>query len=131
MRPTDGPPKRGGTLKIAGGTVTTPHFDLHQGATVHPLTHLYNNLVRKDIPSGFRAAHSGPGRSWEVSSDGKAYTFTLRDGVKFHDGTPFTSDDVVATFNRFITPPPGTTISVRSQVDMLQKVEGSNPTPRA
>src|SRR6478735_1107831 len=33
MRPTDGTPKRGGTLRIAGGTVTTPHFDLHQGAT--------------------------------------------------------------------------------------------------
>ena len=50
MRPTDGTPKRGGTLRIAGGTVTTPHFDLHQGATAHPLTQIYNNLVRKDIP---------------------------------------------------------------------------------
>ena len=54
MRPTDGTPKRGGTLQIAGGTTTSPHFDLHQGATVHPLTHVYNNLVRKDLTDGFR-----------------------------------------------------------------------------
>lgn len=34
---------------------------------------------------------------WEVSSDGKTYTFFLRPSVKWHDGTAFTSDDVVAT----------------------------------
>jgi peptide/nickel transport system substrate-binding protein len=127
MRPVEGPPKRGGTLRIAGGTVTTPHFDLHQGATAHPLTQLYNNLVRKDIPSGFKQLIPDLAERWEVSSDGKAYTFFLRGGVKWHDGTPFTADDVVATFERFITPPAGTTITVRSQVDMLQKVEKLEP----
>ena len=88
MRPTEGPPKRGGILRIAGGTVTTPHFDLHQGATAHPLTQLYNNLVRKDIPSGFKQLIPDLAERWEVSSDGKAYTFFLRNGVKWHDGTP-------------------------------------------
>jgi peptide/nickel transport system substrate-binding protein len=123
MRPLEGPPKRGGILKIAGGTVTTPHFDLHQGATAHPLTQIYNNLVRKDIPSGFRQLIPDLAESWEVSSDGKTYTFHLRNGVKWHDGSPFTADDVIATFQRFIQPPPGTTITVRSQVDMLQTVD--------
>ena len=127
MRPIEGPPKRGGILKIAGGTVTTPHFDLHQGATAHPLTQLYNNLVRKDIPSGFRQLIPDLAESWEVSSDGKTYTFHLRNGVKWHDGSPFTADDVIATFQRFITPPSGTTITVRSQVDMLQNVEKVDP----
>jgi peptide/nickel transport system substrate-binding protein len=127
MRPIEGPPKRGGILKIAGGTVTTPHFDLHQGATAHPLTQLYNNLVRKDIPSGFRQLVPDLAESWEVSSDGKTYTFHLRNGVKWHDGSPFTADDVIATFQRFITPPSGTTITVRSQVDMLQNVEKVDP----
>src|SRR5262245_42255757 len=87
MRPIEGPPKRGGILKIAGGTVTTPHFDLHQGATAHPLTQLYNNLVRKDIPSGFRQLIPDLAESWEVSSDGKTYMFHLRNGVKWHDGS--------------------------------------------
>ena len=38
--------------------------------------------------------------SWTVSDDGLTYTFTLADGVTFHDGSPFTSADVVYTFNR-------------------------------
>jgi peptide/nickel transport system substrate-binding protein len=35
---------------------------------------------------------------WEVSDDGLEYTFNLREGVVFHDGTPFNAEDVVATF---------------------------------
>ena len=34
---------------------------------------------------------------WEISDDGLVYTFTIRDGVVFHDGTPMTIDDVVAS----------------------------------
>ena len=38
---------------------------------------------------------------WEVSEDGLTYTFTLRDGLMFHDGTPVTGADVVASLNRW------------------------------
>ena len=38
---------------------------------------------------------------WTVSEDRKIYTFTLRDGLKFHDGSPVTSKDVVASMNRW------------------------------
>src|SRR3954465_5546827 len=34
---------------------------------------------------------------WDVSPDGKMYTFHLRSGVRFHDGTPFTAKHVVAS----------------------------------
>jgi len=127
MRPSDGTPKRGGTLRIAGGTTTSPHFDLHQGATVHPLTHVYNNLVRKDLTDGFRTMIPDLATKWEVSSDKLSYTFALRDGVKFHDGTPFTSADVVATFNRILNPPQGVASVFRSQLEMVDRVEAPDP----
>jgi peptide/nickel transport system substrate-binding protein len=38
--------------------------------------------------------------SWEISEDGSVYTFRLRQGVKFHDGTDFTADDVKFTLDR-------------------------------
>ncbi|MCX8070813.1 MAG: ABC transporter substrate-binding protein [Thermodesulfovibrionales bacterium] len=37
--------------------------------------------------------------SWQISKDGKEITFHLRKDVKWHDGSPFTVDDVIATFN--------------------------------
>lgn len=39
--------------------------------------------------------------SWSVSDDGKTYTFTLRDGLKWHDGTPVTAEDCVASIQRW------------------------------
>jgi len=36
--------------------------------------------------------------AWEIGEDGLTYTFTLRQGVTFHNGEPFTADDVVATW---------------------------------
>ncbi|MGE0723784.1 MAG: ABC transporter substrate-binding protein [Alphaproteobacteria bacterium] len=38
---------------------------------------------------------------WTVSQDRKAYSFTLRDGLKFHDGTPVTTKDVIASLKRW------------------------------
>lgn len=45
--------------------------------------------------------------SWEISEDGKTYTFTLRDGLKFHDGAPVTAADAVASLKRWGVRDPG------------------------
>lgn len=42
--------------------------------------------------------------SWQISNGGKTYTFTLRKGLKFGDGTPISADDVVWSFNRAFSP---------------------------
>ncbi len=44
----------------------------------------------------------GLAKSWTVSSDGLTYTFKLQNGVKWHDGKPFTSADVVFTVAKFL-----------------------------
>src|SRR5512146_3436417 len=48
----------------------------------------------------------GPGlaESWSISPDGKVYTFKLRRGVKFHDGTPMNARAVAADLDRAINP---------------------------
>lgn len=43
-------------------------------------------------------------KSWKVSKDGKIWTFYLRKDVKWHDGHPFTAEDVVFTFNAILDP---------------------------
>lgn len=43
-------------------------------------------------------------KSWAVSSDGKVWTFKLRQDVKWHDGVPFTAADVIFTFNAILNP---------------------------
>ena len=43
--------------------------------------------------------------SWTISTDGLVYTFTLRDGIRFHDGRPITTDDVVWSIQRAVSHP--------------------------
>ena len=54
------------------------------------LTHINTDLV----------AEGDLAEDWSVSDDGKEYTFKLREGVTFHNGDPFTAEDVVFTYNR-------------------------------
>ncbi|QKS73082.1 ABC transporter substrate-binding protein [Paenalkalicoccus suaedae] len=46
----------------------------------------------------------GLATEWDVSEDGLTYTFTLREGVSFHDGTPFNADAVKLNFERWADP---------------------------
>ncbi len=62
---------------------------------------VYNGLIRydKDIkPEGELAER------WEISNDGKTITFFLRKGVKWHDGEPFTAQDVLFTYKTMVDP---------------------------
>ena len=44
----------------------------------------------------------GLAKSWSISPDGKVYTFELQSGVKWHDGKPFSADDVVFSVDKFL-----------------------------
>ena len=49
----------------------------------------------------------GIATNWELSSDGLTWTYTIRDGVKFHDGTDLTAEDVLWTFQHYFGPDSG------------------------
>ena len=96
-------PKAGGTLVI--GTEADP-------ASLDPLrigsyaerqyaNAIFDTLLEIDA-AGKVVPHLAT--SWQVSADGKTYTLKLREGVKFHDGTPFDADAVVFNLNRVRDP---------------------------
>ncbi len=62
---------------------------------------IFGNLVRQDQNLNIQPNGAA---SWETSNGGRVYTFTLRSGLKFADGTPVTSADVVYTLNRAFAP---------------------------
>ncbi len=101
--------KRGGVLRY--GTLSAPaHFDVHQSGTIANLGTqgcMYDNLIRRDPRDSGQAIIPDLAHSWDITKDGKTYTFFLRKGVKFHDGGDFTAEDVKATFQRIIFPPQG------------------------
>lgn len=47
----------------------------------------------------------GLARSWDISADGKTYTFHLQEGVRFHDGTAFDANAVVFSIGRMMKEP--------------------------
>ncbi len=63
---------------------------------------LYDTLVRFK-PNSFDL-DPGLATSWDMSGDGLLYTFKLRQGVKFHDGTDFNADAVKFTYDRLLDP---------------------------
>ncbi|MBX3015984.1 MAG: ABC transporter substrate-binding protein [Caldilineaceae bacterium] len=121
MRPS-GTPKPGGTLRAAFG-VTTAHYDMHQGGSASVLCQVYSTLVRRNLVDGLRTVIPDLAESWEVTEDGLTYTFALRQGVTFHDGTPFTAEDVVASFERILNPPEGIVIPIRADLEMVDSIE--------
>ena len=60
---------------------------------------------------------------WTVSADGLEWTFNLREGVTWHNGDPFTADDVVFTYNRSKDPQQSIHSGVLTNVTDVQKVD--------
>ena len=105
---------------------TAAHFDLAQGSTA-PTNRLYSKLLRRDPADGYHTIITDLATSVDVSADSKVYTFKLRDGVKFHDGTPFTSADVVASMKRQIEPPQGVIPTFKAIMGPITAIDAIDP----
>ncbi|MGJ7911603.1 ABC transporter substrate-binding protein [Neobacillus sp. LXY-1] len=71
-----------------------------EGETFKVTDNIFENLVNYGDQD--TTIHPGLAESWEVSADSLTYTFKLRQGVKFHDGTAFNAEAVVFNFNRWM-----------------------------
>ena len=97
-------PKQGGVLRIYHRD-SPGSASIHEGATYSinaPFMPVFNNLViyKQDVPqNSMDFIVPDLAESWVWSADRKTLTFRLRQGVKWHDGKPFTSADVKCTFN--------------------------------
>ena len=77
------------------------------------LTHINRELV----------AQGDLAESWEISADGKEYTFKLREGVTYHNGDKFSADDVLFTYNRSKDPKKSIHSRVLANVKSLEKID--------
>jgi peptide/nickel transport system substrate-binding protein len=97
----DGKPVSGGTVIAALNSTTIPNLNTQMTSSVPP-------LFAADVwADGLMTYDSEANRvprlatRWEISEDGKTYTFHIREGVKWSDGKPFTAADVAFTLEAF------------------------------
>ena len=127
-------PKSGGTLTYMIPADAPPSFDGHREttyATVHSAAPFYSTLIRinpEDPSSATDFVCDLCAQLPKPTGDGKTYTFEIRDGVKFHDGSPLTAADVAASWNAIIHPPEGVTSAREAYFVMVDTVDAPGPT---
>ncbi|WP_460449656.1 ABC transporter substrate-binding protein [Alsobacter sp. SYSU BS001988] len=116
-------PKKGGVAQV----IVTPEPPMlmqglnQTGPTNMIAGNIYESMLRFDdklqpMPS--------LAKSWKVSDDSKVFTFTLQDDVKWHDGKPFSADDVVFTLDKFLREVhPRWRPIVNTQVEKIEKTD--------
>ena len=126
-------PKRGGTLTFMIPADAPPSFDGHQEGTfamLHATAPFYSTLTRVNPENPSSTTDFVCDLCTDMpqpADDGRTYTFKLRDGVKFHDGTPLTSADVKASWESIIHPQEGVLSPRESYYMMVDKVEAPDP----
>ena len=96
-------PVKGGTLTV-GIYQEPPTLDPHVSGSAtagRVMRHIFDSLVYQSSPGKFEP---GLATSWESADAGRTWTFKLRQGVTFHDGTPFNAQSVKFSFDRIADP---------------------------
>jgi peptide/nickel transport system substrate-binding protein len=134
-----GDPVRGGSL-VYGRQSITENFNslkiVNGNGDIFANNLIFNGLVRTD-PKGSDRIEGAVADEWEVSDDGKSYTFHIRPGIKFSNGQPVTADDVKFSLDRFGDPKINQTLTAvavgykSSTVvdDETVRVDLTNPVP--
>jgi peptide/nickel transport system substrate-binding protein len=117
-------PRAGGELVFAVGE-TPPSYDGHRETTfamLHPIAPHYSTLLRFD-PQNYPKIVGDVAESWQISKDALTYTFKIRKGIKFHDGSELTARDIKATYDKIIFPSQGVASARQASYDLVKKIE--------
>src|SRR5580658_5936675 len=131
----DETPKDGGTLTYMIPADAPPSFDGHREetyATIHSVSPFYSTLIRVNPENPSSTTDFACDLCTEMpqpTDDGKTYTFKIRTGVTFQDGSPLTADDVAASWNEITFPPEGVLSARGSDYrDLIDKIEAPDAT---
>src|ERR671936_906201 len=125
--------RRGGTLTYTIPADAPPSFDGHREGTfamLHATAPFYSVLIRVNPENPSSTTDFVCDLCTEMpkpTDDGKTYTFKIRQGVKFHDGSPLTAADVAANWQHIIHPPEGVLSPRESHYVMVDKIEAPDP----
>jgi len=126
-------PKPGGTLTYLIPSDAPPSLDGHREttyATIHTAAPFYSVLIRIDPENPSSTTDFVCDLCTEMpkpTDDGKTYTFKIRSGVKFHDGSPLTAYDVARSWHEIIFPDEGSLSPRQANYMMVDKVEAPDP----
>ena len=93
-------PKTGGSITIAISQDLDQSLDPHTSTSAGKreiFFNIFEGLVKADPDGNFVPALA---ESWDISDDAVTFTFKLRQGVKFHNGSEMTAEDVVYTLDK-------------------------------
>ncbi len=124
--------KRGGMLRIVVGS-KIPSYDAHKESTfgmIHPIRPFYSLLIRVNpdnpsSPTDF-VCDLCEGKVPGATNGGLTYTFKIRNGVEFHNGTKLTSADIKASLDKVIFPPKGIPSTRKAFYGMVDNITAPN-----
>lgn len=118
-----GEPVKGGEITVGIAQDLDDSLDPHQtvaAGTREVLFNIFEGLVKPNSDGEMIPAVA---EKYELSEDGTTYTFTLRDGVKFHNGQTVTAEDVVYSINRCAAVPEGQEKPLVAAFSAIRSVE--------
>ena len=126
--------KKGGVLNFVVGS-KIPSYDGHIETTfgmIHPIKPFYSTLIRVNpnnpsSPTDF-VCDVCEGDVPKGEEGGTLFKFKIRSGIKFHDGTPMTAQDVKATFDKVVFPPKGVASARKAYFKAVKSITAPDDT---
>lgn len=125
-------PRRGGSLTFMIAADGPPSFDGHRETTFamsHATAPFYSVLIRINPDNPASTGDFVCDLCTEIprpTDNGKTWSFRIRDGVKFHDGSSLTAMDVAASWNHIVHPPPGVLSARANTYFMIDTIEATD-----